>query len=84
MWRVLNWILQFVAFWLVIMAALLAYDFYKHGMTYAGSPLFDYDVNYDQRIALAGAIILFLVDVCYRVTHKALRMGKGPNRGDVN
>ena len=80
--RVLVWIVVFALTFAVIMAALLAYDFYKHGVDYTGTPLFNYDVNYDSRIALTGAVIIFLVDVCYQATRKTLRMGPGANRPD--
>jgi hypothetical protein len=80
--RVLIWILEFVVTLAVIMGALFAYDVHKHGMGYVGSSLFDYDLNYDGRIALTCAVIIFLVDVCYVATRKTMRMGPGPNRND--
>jgi hypothetical protein len=82
--RVLIWILEFVVTLAVIMGALVIYDFYKHGMNYTGTPLFNYDMNYDGRIALTGAVIIFLIDVCYQATKQTLRMGPGPNRNDLN
>ena len=80
--RLLIWILEFAGAFVVIMLALLAYDFYKHGMAYLGTPMFDQDVNYDSRIALTGAVIIFLVDVCYVATRSTLRMGPSSNRPD--
>ena len=82
--RVLIWILEFVVTLVVIMGALVAYDFYKHGMAYTGTSLFNYDMNYDVRIALTGAVIVFLVDVCYQATKQTLRMGPDSNRNDLN
>ncbi len=82
--RVLIWILEFVVTLAVIMGALIAYDFYKHGMAYTGTPLFNYDMNYDGRIALTCAVVIFLVDVCYQATRTTMRMGPGPNRSDIN
>ncbi len=70
--RLLIWILEFGGAFALIMAALLAYDVYKHGMGYAS---FDHDLDYDSRIALTGAVIIFLVDVCYVATRSTLRMG---------
>jgi hypothetical protein len=80
--RLLIWIIEFVGALAVIMIALLAYDFYKHGLVYAGTPMFNQDIDYDGRIALTGAVIIFLVDVCYVATRQTLRMGPGPNRPD--
>jgi len=80
--RLLIWIIEFVGALVVIVAALLAYDLYKHGMAYIGTPMFDRDLDYDGRIALTGAVIIVLVDVCYVATRRTLRMGAGPNRPD--
>ncbi len=77
--RLFFWILEFAGAFAVIMIALLAYDVYKHGMGY---PTFDHDLDYDGRIALTGAVIIFLVDVCYQATRKTLRMGSGSGRPD--
>jgi hypothetical protein len=84
MHRVLIWIVEFVVTLLVIMGALLTYDVYKHGTGYLGTPLFHDDVNFDGRIALTGAIIIFLVDVCYQATRQTLRMGPGPGGNDLS
>ena len=81
--RLLIWILEFAGTFAVIMVALLAYDIYKHGMDYAGTAPFDQDIDYDSRIALTGAVIIFLVDVCYQATRKTLRMGPPP-RNDTD
>lgn len=80
--RLLIWVIEFVGTLAVIMVALLTYDLYKHGMVYLGTPMFDHDLDYDGRIALTGAVIIFLVDVCYVATRRTLRMGPGPNRPD--
>ncbi len=80
--RLLIWIIEFIAALAVIMVALLAYDFYKHGVPYAGTSMFNQDLDYDGRIALTGAVIIVLVDVCYVATRRTLRMGPGANRPD--
>lgn len=80
--RLLTWIIEFVAAIAIIMVALLAYDFYKHGVAYAGSPMFDQDVDFDGRIALTGAVIILLVDICYGATRRTLRMGPSSNQPD--
>lgn len=82
--RVLIWSLEFVVTLLVIMGALLVYDVYKHGTAYVGTPLFHDDLNFDGRIALTGAVIIVLVDVCYQATRQTLRMGPGPGGDDFN
>ncbi len=81
--RVFIWLLEFALTLALIMVALLAYDVYKHGMDYAGTPAFDRDLGYDGRIALTCAILIFLVDVCYVATRKTMRMGP-PNDPDIS
>ena len=84
MQRLVIWIVEFVVTFMVIMGGLLTYDVYKHGAAYVSTPLFHDDINFDSRIALTGAIIIFLVDFCYQATRKTLRIGQGRSGNDFN
>lgn len=77
--RVLVFLLESLITLLVFFAGLLAYDFYKNGMSYyTQTPQFQADLHFDGKIALTSALIVALVHLCYDMTRKTLRMGPPP------
>ncbi len=64
--------LQAIAPVIVVYVAAAAWLLYEHGWAYAGSDAFHRTMGVDFKYAVAGALLLLLVVLCYRLTRQTL------------